>query len=97
MSLDKNDFLHLCRLSRLAPDHSVQEEMAQQCSRILAYMDKLAEVDTSGVEPLYSPVFHDCAFREDVAVRRCSRADILAGAPATDGSFFIVPRIVEGK
>ena len=97
MSLDRNDFLHLCRLSRLAPDDSVQEEMAQQCSRILAYMDKLAEVDTSGVEPLYSPVFHDCAFREDVAVRRCSRADILAGAPATDGSFFIVPRIVEGK
>ena len=97
MSLDKNDFLHLCRLSRLAPDDSVQEEMAQQCSRILAYMDKLAEVDTSGVEPLYSPVFHDCAFREDVGVRRCSRADILAGAPATDGSFFIVPRIVEGK
>ena len=97
MSLDKNDFLHLCRLSRLAPDDSVQEEMAQQCSRILAYMDKLAEVDTSGVESLYSPVFHDCAFREDVAVRRCSRADILAGAPATDGSFFIVPRIVEGK
>ena len=97
MSLDKNAFLHLCRLSRLAPDDSVQEEMAQQCSRILAYMDKLAEVDTSGVEPLYSPVIHKSAFREDTAVRRCDRADILAGAPATDGSFFIVPRIVEGK
>ena len=26
-----------------------------------------------------------------------TRADILAGAPATDGAFFIVPRIVEGK
>lgn len=97
MSLDKNAFLHLCRLSRLAPDDSVQEEMAQQCSRILAYMDKLAEVDTSGVDPLYSPVIHESAFREDTAVRRCDRADILAGAPATDGSFFIVPRIVEGK
>ena len=97
MSLDKNAFLHLCRLSRLAPDDSVQEEMAQQCSRILAYMDKLAEVDTSGVEPLYSPVIHESALREDTAVRRCDRADILAGAPATDGSFFIVPRIVAGK
>ncbi len=97
MSLDKNDFLHLCRLSRLAPDPAVQEEMAQQCSSILAYMDKLAEVDTTGVEPLYSPVIHECAFRDDTAVRRCDRADILAGAPATDGAFFIVPRIVEGK
>ncbi|HJD98328.1 Asp-tRNA(Asn)/Glu-tRNA(Gln) amidotransferase subunit GatC [Mailhella massiliensis] len=97
MSLDKNDFLHLCRLSRLAPDPSVQEEMAAQCSRILAYMDKLAEVDTTGVEPLYSPVIHESAFRDDIAVRRDCRADILAGAPATDGAFFIVPRIVEGK
>lgn len=97
MSLDKNDFLHLCRLSRLAPDPAAQEEMARQCSRILAYMDKLAEVDTTGVEPLYSPVIHESAFRDDVAVRRCDRADILAGAPATDGAFFIVPRIVEGK
>ncbi len=97
MSLDKKDFLHLCRLSRLAPAASEQEAMAEQCSRILAYMDKLSEVDTDGVAPLYSPVFHECAFREDVAVRRCDRADILSGAPATDGSFFIVPRIVEGK
>lgn len=97
MSLDKNDFLHLCRLSRLAPDPAAQEEMAEQCSRILAYMDKLAEVNTDGVEPLYSPVIHDSAFRDDVAIRRCDRADILAGAPATDGAFFIVPRIVEGK
>ena len=84
-------------LLAIADDPAQQEEMAQQCSRILAYMDKLAEVDTTGVDPLYSPVFHECAFRDDTAVRRCSRADILAGAPATDGTFFIVPRIVEGK
>ena len=97
MSLDKKDFLHLCRLSRLEPDASQQEEMAQQCSRIHAYMDKLAEVDTDGVEPLYSPVIHECAFRDDVAERRAERSAILADAPQTDGSFFIVPRIVEGK
>ncbi|MBQ4615699.1 MAG: Asp-tRNA(Asn)/Glu-tRNA(Gln) amidotransferase subunit GatC [Mailhella sp.] len=97
MSLDRKDFLHLCRLSRLAPEESAQEEMAEQCSRILAYMDKLAEVNTEGVEPLYSPVIHESAFREDIAERRCERSSILADAPQTDGAFFIVPRIVEGK
>ena len=97
MSLERKDFLHLCRLSRLAPDESVQEEMSAQCSGILAYMDKLAELDTSGIEPLYSPVMHDAVPREDVAVRRAERADLLADAPETDGEFFIVPRIVEGK
>ena len=97
MSLDKKDFLHLCRLSRLQPDEAAQDAMAQQCSRILAYMDKLGEVDTEGVEPLYSPVIHESAFRDDVAERRAERSAILADAPQTDGSFFIVPRIVEGK
>ena len=97
MSLEKKDFLHLCRLSRLSPDPAVQDEMAGQCSRILSYMDKLSEVDTTGVEPLYSPVIHECAFRDDDAMRNCARSEILAGAPATDGNFFIVPRIVEGK
>lgn len=97
MSLDKKDFLHLCRLSRLAPDESVQEEMSSQCSNILAYMEKLAELDTTGIEPLYSPVMHDAVPRDDIAVRRAQRADLLADAPETDGEFFIVPRIVEGK
>lgn len=97
MSLDKKDFLHLCRLSRLAPDEAVQEEMSSQCSNILAYMDKLAELDTIGVEPLYSPTMHNAVPREDIAVRRTNRSDLLADAPETDGEFFIVPRIVEGK
>ena len=37
------------------------------------------------------------AFRDDVAERRAERSAILADAPQTDGAFFIVPRIVEGK
>mgnify|MGYP004680235663 CR=1 FL=1 len=97
MSLDTQALLHLYRLSRLKPDPQIQDEVAEQCSRILAYMDKLSEVDTHGVEPLYSPVLHESAFRDDVAERRCPRTEILANAPETDGSFFIVPRIVEGK
>ncbi len=71
--------------------------MKDQCSRILDYMDKLSEIDTSNVEPLYSPAVQPCFFREDVAERRRSHEEILSDAPETDGSFFIVPRIVEGK
>ncbi len=97
MPLDRNDILHLCRLSRLKPDEAILDEMTGQCSRILDYMNKLSEVDTSGVEPLYSPVTHECPFREDACIRRSDRQDIMANAPESDGVFFIVPRIVEGK
>ena len=108
------DFQHLCRLARLAPDEAHREAIAAQCSAILAYMDKRAEVDTTGVEPLYSTATpagcltgdgtamsqnETCApaMREDVAERRRTREEILAGAPETDGTYFVVPRIVEGK
>lgn len=94
MSLSPTELHHLCRLSRLAPDAESLSHFAEQCSDILAYMDQLAEVDTTNVEPLYSPVAHASAMREDVALRRLDREAILANAPETDGSFFIVPRIV---
>ncbi|MEA5088673.1 Asp-tRNA(Asn)/Glu-tRNA(Gln) amidotransferase subunit GatC, partial [Solidesulfovibrio sp.] len=47
-----------------------------------------------GVEPLYSPVLHETPLREDKAAKAFSRDNILANAPATDGQFFIVPKIV---
>lgn len=98
------DFQHLCRLARLAPDDAERAHTAAQCSAILAYMDTLAEVDTTNVEPLYSPAFspNDAgaaspAVREDRAERRRTREEILSGAPDSDGVYFVVPRIVEGK
>ncbi len=102
--LSAAEFSHLCRLARLEPEASAQAALAAQCSDIIAYMAKLAEVDTTGVEPLYSPLGMEnpddpalCAGREDAACRRLPREAVLAGAPETDGAFFIVPRIVEGK
>jgi len=59
-------------------------------------MDTLASCETEGVEPLYSPVEHPTPLRMDVAMKTCKRADILAGAPDTDGRFFVVPKIVSG-
>lgn len=108
------DFQHLCRLARLAPDEADREHIAAQCSAILAYMDQLAAVDTTGVEPLYSPTAAgpESALppsdapgsgparphaREDRAERTRTREEILANAPESDGGYFVVPRIVEGK
>ena len=49
---------HLARLARLAPEEGTLAKFGEQCADIIAYMDILAEVDTSAVEPLYSPVEH---------------------------------------
>jgi aspartyl-tRNA(Asn)/glutamyl-tRNA(Gln) amidotransferase subunit C len=97
MSLSQSDLEHLCRLAKLDPDDAAKQLFAAQCGDILRYMDTLAEVDTEGVAPLYSPVSHFSASRDDDPMRTQSAEAILAGAPATDGTYFMVPRIVEGK
>ena len=85
---------HLARLARLAPEEGTLAKFGEQCADIIAYMDILAEVDTSAVEPLYSPVEHSTPYRADEPIQKNLHADVLANAPETDGQFFVVPRIV---
>lgn len=49
---------HMAQLSRLAVSDEEKALFARQFGDILAYMDVLAQVDTSAVDPLYSPVSH---------------------------------------
>jgi len=92
--LTHEDMTHLSQLARLAPDKATLEKFSAQCDDILKYMDVLAEVDTSGIEPLYSPVRHTASSRPDISAKHCRREEVLANAPKTDGRFFVVPRIV---
>lgn len=88
------DAAAIARLARLAPDDALLERFARQASDILAAMETLAEVDTAGVAPLYSPMEHAPVLREDVVLQVHPREELLATAPETDGQFFMVPRIV---
>ena len=95
--MQKESIAHLALLARLAPDEAAQERFARQCGDILEYMDILNLVDTSGVEPMYSPFDAQAegqALRPDAATGCNRREALLANAPHTDGTFFIVPRIV---
>jgi aspartyl-tRNA(Asn)/glutamyl-tRNA(Gln) amidotransferase subunit C len=94
MPIAPKDVAKVAKLSRLHLDDAKLERFAGQMDDILAYMETLGSLDTSGVEPLYSPVTHETPLRDDVVVKACTRDQILANAPATDGQFFIVPKIV---
>ncbi len=94
MPISSEDAAKVVKLARLRLDDDKIERFAGQMDDILAYMETLGSVDTAGVEPLYSPVTHETPMRADVASKGCSRDQILANAPATDGQFFIVPKIV---
>lgn len=93
-TISPEEVAHMAALSRLSVSEEEQALFARQFGDILGYMDVLAQVDTENVQPLYSPAQHTAAGREDQAVSRRSRQEVLANAPEQDGEYFIVPRIV---
>lgn len=94
MSITAAQVAKIAGLARLELDDDKLELFAGQFAEILGYMDTLNEVETEGVVPMYSPVDHPTVFRADEPERRFERGEVLANAPETDGSFFIVPKIV---
>jgi len=94
MQFTPEDVAGIAKLARLSLAEDKLAAFAGQFNDILGYMEELGQADTAGVEPLYGPVEQAPALREDVARKDYDRADILANAPRTDGTFFIVPKIV---
>ena len=82
-------------LAKLELSEEEKAAAKKDMESMLDYIDKLNELDTSGVEPM-SHVFpvHN-VFREDVVVNGDEREKILANAPAEKDGAFKVPKTVE--
>jgi aspartyl-tRNA(Asn)/glutamyl-tRNA(Gln) amidotransferase subunit C len=87
-TVTRQDVLHMAQLSRLTVG---EDEIDLFCRQL---MDILEKVDTSSVEPLYSPVVHAPTMREDVAENKRTREKMLANAPDRTEEYYVVPRIV---
>ncbi|AMK12325.1 MAG: Asp-tRNA(Asn)/Glu-tRNA(Gln) amidotransferase subunit GatC [Pseudodesulfovibrio sp.] len=94
MKISPEEVAKVAGLARLDLSQDKLELFAGQLGDILAYMDKLGELNTDEVEPLYSPVQHTTVLRRDEVRKDYAREEILANAPEQDGQFFIVPKIV---
>lgn len=92
--ISKETVAHMAALARLSVTEEEKTLFARQFGDILAYMEVLSKVDTDGIEPLYNPVPHASAMREDRAEHRRSREEVLQNAPERDEGLFLVPRIV---
>ena len=81
-------------LAKLELSEEEKEQAKKDMGSMLDYIDKLNELDTSGVEPM-SHVFpvHN-VFREDVVANGDTREKILANAPKEKDGGFVVPKTV---
>jgi aspartyl-tRNA(Asn)/glutamyl-tRNA(Gln) amidotransferase subunit C len=95
MKISRQDVQHVARLARLELTEAELERMRVEMDAILAYMDKLRSLDTTGVEPTSHAVPLRNVTREDEPTPSAPREAMLANAPDRAGDFFRVPRIVE--
>jgi aspartyl-tRNA(Asn)/glutamyl-tRNA(Gln) amidotransferase subunit C len=83
---------HLARLA-LTPDEEVK--LTAQLGNILGYIEKLRELDVSGVEPTAHAVPMVNVTRSDEVRPSLPHADALRNAPRQANGLFIVPKIIE--
>jgi len=93
----RQDVEHIADLAQLTLDEVLIEQLQAEMTEILTYIDKLNELDTTGVEPAMHALEQTNVFREDTVLPSLDRDEALDNAPSSDGEFFLVPRILDSE
>ncbi len=94
MKITLEEVQYVARLARLQLSETEAEAMTGQLDRILSYIDKLNELDTSAIAPTTHAIAMVNAFREDELLASLPRAEALANGPQQNGEAFVVPKII---
>jgi aspartyl-tRNA(Asn)/glutamyl-tRNA(Gln) amidotransferase subunit C len=94
--MNVNDALinKLADLSRLEFDDFEKEEIKDELEKMIGFIDKLNELDTTGVQPLLHMSENVNVFRTDTVKGQISREDVFKNAPVHDDEFFEVPKVI---
>jgi aspartyl-tRNA(Asn)/glutamyl-tRNA(Gln) amidotransferase subunit C len=100
MNVLKEDVEHIALISRLEIKESEIEEYQNHLSKVLAHMNELAEVNTEGVEPLFSPVFDmtevgDNSTRNDKVHSSWGAEEVMINSPKHRQNQFLVEAVIE--
>jgi aspartyl-tRNA(Asn)/glutamyl-tRNA(Gln) amidotransferase subunit C len=89
------DIHYVANLARVSLTPEEEHRLGGQLQNILGYIEKLKEVDVSGVEPTAHafPVVN--VLRQDVVTGSLPHDEALRNAPAKAGGLFVVPKVVE--
>lgn len=92
--IDDETMENVCILAKLSLTDQEKEKAKRDMQEMLDYVDKLDELDTSGVEPM-SHIFGDQnVFREDVVTNGDNRREMLANAPKVKDGQYQVPKTI---
>jgi len=99
MALTPDDVHRIAHLARLALTPAEESAMLGQLNGFFAIVEKMGAVDTSGVEPLYTPLSAvqqvALRLRDDVVTETDERAANQRSAPAVAEGLYLVPKVIE--
>jgi aspartyl-tRNA(Asn)/glutamyl-tRNA(Gln) amidotransferase subunit C len=96
MKITRSMIDHVAKLARLSFGEKELEGFISQLNEILQYVDKLDELDTANVPPTSHMFFTKTPMREDKVRTEPSPIEkILENAPQREGTFYVVPRVIE--
>lgn len=99
MALTPEDVSRIAHLARLDLSSHEAEAMLGQLNGFFRIVEQMSAVDTTGVEPLYTPLSAvqavELRLRDDVVTEPNDREANQASAPALENGLFLVPRVIE--
>jgi len=99
MALTLEDVSRIAHLARLELQPAEQAAMLKDLNGFFSIVAQMDAVDTSGVEPLYTPLsaLHEVQLRlrEDVVTEGNERELNQRSAPAVEDGLFLVPKVIE--
>ena len=96
--IDKNTVKHVALLSRLDLSDEELDIYSRQLESILSYISKLNEVNTKDVQPTSHALSTlKNVFRKDSLKSSLKVEDVLKNSPSSEGDFFKVPQVIEGR
>lgn len=95
MSLDRTEVEIVAHLARLQVSDDQMPATLASLNSILTLVDRMQEVDTSGVEPLANPLDASARLRADEVTESDQRAAYQRIAPSTTDGLYLVPKVIE--
>jgi aspartyl-tRNA(Asn)/glutamyl-tRNA(Gln) amidotransferase subunit C len=99
MALTPKDVSRIADLARLELQPAEQSAMLAQLNGFFSIVEQMSAIDTSGVEPLYTPLsaVTEVALRlRDDAVTEADQRELnQRSAPAVADGLFLVPKVIE--
>jgi aspartyl-tRNA(Asn)/glutamyl-tRNA(Gln) amidotransferase subunit C len=99
MALTSDDVSRIAHLARLELQPAEQAAMLAQINGFFSIVEQMSAVDTTGIEPLYTPLsaVTDVALRlrEDVVTEADQRTLNQRSAPVVEDGLYLVPKVIE--